>query len=89
MQIEGLQSRSTGLASVVSKASRAVYFDPMDTNRNGIVSPAEAFAYTLTHPQWEAKTSSRENNASWNLYTRQGRASDLGRATQGLFDVYR
>jgi hypothetical protein len=38
-------------AGTSNARARAVYTDPRDTNQDGIVSPAEALAYALKHPE--------------------------------------
>lgn len=38
-------------ASQAAQASQAAYYDPADTNQDGVVSPAEALAYALAHPE--------------------------------------
>ena len=88
MQIGAIQSRSAGLGAAVSKASNAVYFDPMDTNRDGVVSPAEEFAYTLTHPKWEPKSSSTASSSPLNHYTQSGGLKAAGKSIRSQFDVY-
>jgi len=57
MQIGSVQQGSLGLAypaslgAVNPMAVDATYYDPRDTNRDGIISAVEARAYALTHPQ--------------------------------------
>ncbi len=50
MAITAIQSSSGSLALGSGKARAAASYDSRDTNRDGIVSPAEALAYDLRHP---------------------------------------
>ena len=64
MQVSGLQSGLVGVAAPASKASGLFYYDPRDSNKDGMVSVAEQRAYLLDHP--EAGTVQRANSATQN-----------------------
>lgn len=51
MAITAIQSSSASPAVGSRKARAAASYDPRDTNRDGLVSPAEALAYDLGHPK--------------------------------------
>lgn len=58
MQVGSVQSAQSPFpnpalqpAKASNARARAVYTDPRDTNQDGIVSPAEALAYALKHPE--------------------------------------
>ncbi len=51
MAVTAIQSSSASLAVGSGKARAAASYDSRDTNRDGVVSPAEALAYDLRHPK--------------------------------------
>ncbi len=75
MPISGVQSISSILASQTTNLVNAASFDPADTNQDGIVSAAEALAYSLTHPE-AAKTSA--NTTPVNAYSQSGAVNAVG-----------
>ena len=81
MQVGGVQNGSTGLASAVSKVS-ITYFDPRDTNQDGIVSAAEELAYSLQHPEMTAQI------APINQYTQIGTLSAVGQTSNSSLNLY-
>lgn len=99
MQIGGIQSGTTNLAAAKPGVSRFLYQNPKDTNGDGFVDAAEAFAYSLKHPElqllkdlrttkknpWAPSTA---RNVSWNQYSKQGTASAWGNSTGTRFDRY-
>jgi hypothetical protein len=54
MQIGSIQAKTTNLTIQPAKTANRGYYDPADTNKDGVVSGAEALAYSLTHPQLNA-----------------------------------
>lgn len=60
MQIGGV----TPQTSSSSKTTSVTYYDPRDTNQDGVVSSAEAYAYSLTHPEWDSGSSSNSTSSS-------------------------
>ena len=54
MAVGAIQGGSAAFATV-PKASNT-YFDPKDTNQDGIVSASEELAYALQHPEQGAET---------------------------------
>jgi hypothetical protein len=54
MQVGSIQAKTTSLIIQPAKTANRGYYDPADTNKDGIVSAAEALAYALTHPQLNA-----------------------------------
>ncbi len=84
MQIGSIQAGTQTAAlptAKTAKASLPVAYDPADTNQDGVVSPAEALAYALRHPELER---SKEAGAQ---YTKQGTASNAFSAQNGLLDL--
>ena len=61
MQIGSVQAKTTSLIVQPAKTTSRGYYDPADTNKDGLVSGAEALAYALTHPQLGAQ---RTTNAA-------------------------
>lgn len=54
MQVGSVQAKTTNLlpqSAQPARTSSFAYYDPADTNKDGIVSGAEALAYSLAHPQ--------------------------------------
>ena len=54
MQIGSVQAKTSSLIVQPAKTANRGYYDPADTNKDGVVSAAEALAYSLTHPQFNA-----------------------------------
>ena len=54
MQIGSVQAKPTSLLIQPAKTANRGYYDPADTNKDGVVSAAEALDYALTHPQLSA-----------------------------------
>jgi hypothetical protein len=52
MQVGSVQAKTTSLIIQPAKKADRGYYDPADTNKDGVVSSAEALAYSLTHPQF-------------------------------------
>jgi len=77
MQISGIQRAPAGLATTVVKA----YYDPRDTNQDGIVSAAEELAYSLKHPELEPLS-----NAALASYTDRG-AANVQAGSPGTLDL--
>jgi len=75
MQIGGVQSSSSILASQTASLLKAASYDPADTNQDGIVSAAEALAYSLKHP--EAAQASA-NATPVNAYSQRGSVNAVG-----------
>jgi hypothetical protein len=100
MQIGSIHSDLAGLGFTVvkPKTSAFAYYDPRDTNRNGIVSAEEDYLYSLNHPMAEAlkrlkapastQTSSSVNHNALSSYSRQGTLNASGWTTQSLIDTY-
>ncbi|MBP1771904.1 MAG: hypothetical protein H6P99_1067 [Holophagaceae bacterium] len=60
MAISGIQGVATGWNAVATSALQAAYYDPKDANQDGIVTPAEALAYSQKHPMADAIKRLRE-----------------------------
>jgi hypothetical protein len=91
VQLGGIQNSALNVASGVTKRSGFAYYDPRDTNQDGVVSPGEANAYLLTHPEWEALTrlkTAQDQTPALDQYTRKGSLNGSGKTTRGLFDGY-
>jgi hypothetical protein len=98
VQLGGIQNSALNTASGVTRSSGFAYYDPRDTNQDGVVSPGEANAYSLAHPEWEALTRLRTagtlqdqtmaSNAFLDQYTLKGALNRAGKTTSGLFDGY-
>jgi len=99
MQIGGIQSGTTNLAAAKPRVSKFLYQNPKDTNGDGFVDAAEAFAYSLKHPELELLKDLRTTkknpwaplaarNDSWNQYSKQGVVKASGSSTGSRFDRY-
>jgi hypothetical protein len=96
MQIGSVQAKTTSLISQPAKAASRGYYDPADTNKDGIVSAAEALAYALTHPQpgaHKAATFASTNTAQASTvhppapYTQRATTDRTTQARHGLLDL--
>jgi hypothetical protein len=100
MQIGSVQSGSLNLggqSSQASKVSSFAYYDPKDTNKDGVISATEELAYSQKHPEVEilkrlrtASTHNTQNsvNASFASYTTKGAKSTTSLAANGALDLY-
>lgn len=86
MQVSSVQSGSTGSAAAVSKAKSAVYFDPKDTNQDGVVSFAEELAYSLKYLDNQA--SSTTSSSSLSQYGQSGSLNASGLTTKSSVNTY-
>lgn len=71
MQVGTIQSAPAALALPVARVS-STYFDPKDTNQDGVVSPSEELAYAQQHPEQSVQAESLAQ------YTARGSLSALG-----------
>jgi len=80
-------------AKGTAKASTPTYTDPRDTNGDGVVSAAEALAYSRTQPSLEEvtpaiNTPSRSNGLMMPLdYTQQGLLNQASPTSGGRVDL--
>lgn len=76
------QPQSAGPAARTGQAlsDQAVSYDPADTNHDGVVSPEEALAYALAHPE----LASRKAAQAGGTYGTNGTAPT---AQAGLLDL--
>jgi hypothetical protein len=88
MQISGIPNTTSLLTSFTSKAPGYVYYDPRDTNRDGLVSASESMAYSLTHPNWAALTAPRANASRFYAYNQHGAQTRSGEAPGSLWNRY-
>jgi hypothetical protein len=97
MAIGSIQSGSAGLASTAPKTLNfSALYDPRDTNKDGIVSPAEDLAYSFKHPELAALKRLRTADATHtssatsglNQYTQKGALNASGKTTNSFLDVY-
>ena len=86
MQIGGIQSGSTGLAPAASKVTRLGYYDPKDTNQDGVVSFLEELAYSLKH--LGSQTSALSNNSASSQYGQNGAPGVTGLTAASSVDTY-
>jgi hypothetical protein len=99
MQVGSVQAKTTSLIVQPAKAAKAsslAYYAPADTNKDGVVSAAEALAYALKHPELGARkaanaasTHNAQSSANPSPLQYSQRAT-LNRATQaqhGLLDL--
>ena len=84
MQIGGVQNSSSILASQTASLLKAASYDPADTNQDGVVSPAEALAYSLKHPQ-AAQASA--NATPVNAYSQSGSVNAVGGTSGSALDL--
>jgi len=80
MAIGAIQNGPPASVTAVSQATRA-YYDPMDTNQDGVVSASEELAYSLDHPEWGIRTSARTGTPSLDQYAQSGVPSLPGQAS--------
>ncbi|HJV48263.1 MAG TPA: hypothetical protein VJ549_03210 [Geothrix sp.] len=86
MQIGSIQSGTTSAALSAAKTTKVALpasYDPADTNQDGVVSPAEALAYALKHPELDLLKAAGANPAQ---YTKNGTANAPA-AQNGLLDL--
>lgn len=56
-------ARAAAKAGPSPSSSQAVSFDPADTNHDGVVSPEEALAYALAHPELASRNAPQAGGA--------------------------
>jgi len=87
LAISGILGSSSSVALAVPKASSVAYYDPADTNQDGVVSAAEEIAYTLAHPELATQTSPA-NASSLTQYNQNGAVSPLTASASGSLNLY-
>ena len=96
MQVGSVQAKPASLIIQPAKAASRGYYDPADTNKDGIVSGAESLAYALTHPQLgthKAANTASSHRAqtstvhSANPYSQKGTVTSGTSANHGLLDL--
>jgi hypothetical protein len=88
MQVSGLQSGSTGstATTAASQTKSVAYYDPKDTNQDGVVSFAEELAYSLKH--LDTQTSTAASSSSMSQYGQSGALSASGQTMNSAVDTY-
>lgn len=79
MAVGAIQGGSAALATVPKVSN--TYFDPKDTNQDGIVSASEELAYALQHPEQGAETTPLTQ------YTQSGVLNTAGPTSSGAMDL--
>ncbi len=79
MAVGAIQGGSAALAAVPKVSN--IYFDPKDTNQDGIVSASEELAYALQHPEQSAET------APLTQYTQSGALNAAGQSSGGALNL--
>jgi hypothetical protein len=96
MQIGSVQAKTTNLTIQPAKTANRGYYDPADTNKDGVVSGAEALAYALTHPQLNAHkaanaaSSHPDQSSTLNpppAYTQHATTNWTSQARHGFLDL--
>jgi hypothetical protein len=96
MQIGSVQAKTTSLIVQPAKTANRGYYDPADTNKDGLVSAAEALAYSLTHPQLNARRAANtaSNHPTQNstvhpppAYTQRATTNRTTQSQHGLLDL--
>jgi hypothetical protein len=98
MQIGSIQGGSANLTiqqaqpAKAAKASPLAYYDPADTNQDGVVSAAEALAYSLEHPELAIlkAANAASTNGAGNLsaqYTQNGTVNPAAQTRNGFLDL--
>ena len=87
MQIGAIQGSSAAQllqtpTTTTTKASALAYYDPADTNQDGVVSAAERLAYDLNHPNLTTLATATTQPVATG-YTQRG---TLPTQTSNLFD---
>lgn len=77
---------------VVKPSSALTYYDPKDTNQDGIVSAAESLAYSLKHPEWDPVKSANADltkaaTTTHPAYTAKGAQKQTSRSVLGILDL--
>lgn len=83
MQIGGIQG---GSATAVTQSKSVTYYDPKDTNQDGVVSFAEELAYSLQ--QVDTPSSSAASNPSLSQYGQSGALNMAGLTKASSVDTY-
>jgi hypothetical protein len=96
--ISGVQGLSASPAAPASGLRNLAIYDPRDTNQDGIVSPAEDFAYSLKHPELEAlkrlktnfgqSTAAKANTSPLSLYSQKGALKTSDTKVSNALDLY-
>lgn len=79
MAIGPIQGGAAALATVPKVPS--AYFDPKDTNQDGIVSASEELAYALQHPEQSVEATAMTQ------YTQSGAVSAVGPTSGGAMNL--
>jgi hypothetical protein len=95
MAIGSVQPKTTPLIVQPTKTANRGYYDPADTNKDGIVSAAESLAYSLTHPQLSAHkatntAATRTQSSAAHLtpvYTQRATTNRTASSQHGLLDL--
>lgn len=95
MAIGSVQPNTTPLIVQPTKTANRGYYDPADTNKDGIVSAAESLAYSLTHPHLSAHkaantASTRAQTSSVHpppAYTQRATTNRTASSQHGLLDL--
>ena len=102
MQVGSVQAKTTSLIvqpAKSAKTSSLAYYAPADTNKDGVVSAAEASAYALKHPELgDRKAANAANTASTHnaqtsafpsplQYSQRASTNRASQAQHGLLDL--
>jgi hypothetical protein len=93
MQVGSVQAKTTSLIVQPAKKAARGYYDPADTNKDGVVSATEAMAYALTHPQFGAHKAASSQKAQTSAihpattYTQRATTNKSTQTQHGLLDL--
>lgn len=88
MAVGSIQGVAAPVSAVPSptqtKSKVTTAYDPADTNQDGVVSPEEAVAYALAHPEVALQKALLSSQAA---YSANGAATPSAQGSQGLLDL--
>jgi len=77
----GGAAKTSSASGSSSSSESSTTYDPMDLNKDGIVSPSERAIYLLSHPE----KANNQNNAQ--TYSSQGTQTDQTTSLSGLINL--
>lgn len=93
MQVGSVQAKTASLIVQPAKKADRGYYDPADTNKDGVVSAAETMAYALTHPQFGAHKAVSSQKAQTSAlhpattYSQRATTNKAAQVQHGLLDL--
>ncbi len=84
-ETSGTSSGSTQVVTTTEGSAVSEYYDPADTNKDGVVSTQEEMKYYNKHPEKAAQR--QTTNSAGQNYTRQGLMVDYAGEKPGSFEA--